>query len=507
MAAEPEVDTSYGRVRGSWQNGAQVFRGIPYGAPPIGTDRFLPPTPPASWSTTRDAIAFGHYCPQAVAAPMWCDPRFGPYFTGGRADELKSADITSGEDCLVLNVLTPSADAASRPVMVYIHGGGFHGMCGSIATLADGMVREQDVVLVSLNHRLNAFGFLYLGGISDRYATGNVGLLDLVLALQWIRDNIAEFGGDPDNVTLIGESGGGAKILDLMAMESAQGLFHRVIVQCSGWPDPFPRDAATQMATTYLDRLGIGTNIERLAELPTETLVNGMTDGKHLRFYAVLDGVTLTESPWHDKAPERAADIPMLVGNARHEMTYQMDPALFALDWPDVLPQLVRFTLLPDDMMQLVLDVYRANRPDDSPSDVFIAIMSDRLREIGIRVAELHSARQKSVYRYDFGYESPLPNLGAFHTSEMPLAMRLVQYPEAEELSRRISAAWAGFARTGDPQHTGLPVWPTYNQDRATMMLDVESRIVHDPWPAERQAVAALPHLGTDVRALGHRPG
>ncbi|MBO0883451.1 MAG: carboxylesterase family protein, partial [Mycobacterium sp.] len=290
-------------------------------------------------------------------------------------------------------------------------------------------------------------------------------------------------------------------------MESAEGLFHRAIVQCSGWPDPFPREAAVEMTATYLGRLGMGNDLDRLAELPTRTLVNGMTDGKHLRFYSVFDGVTLSETPWREKAPERSAHIPVLVGNARHEMTYQMDPALFALEWPDVLPQLVRFTLLPKEMMRPVLDIYRSNRPGDSPSEVFIAIMSDRLREVGIRVAELQSVRQDGVYRYDFGYESPIPNLRAFHTSEGPLAMRLVRYPEAEELSGRISAAWAGFARTGNPNHSGLPAWPSYDNDRATMMLDLESKVVHDPWPAEREAMAALPHLGTDTRALGHRPG
>jgi para-nitrobenzyl esterase len=507
MATDPVVRTSHGRVRGSWQNGVQIFRGIPYGAPPIGSDRFLPPKPPADWTDVREAVGFGHYCPQAVPAPMWCDPRFGPYFTGGRAQELIDADIRAGEDCLVLNVLTPS-EAGARPVMVYIHGGGFQGMCGSITTLADGLVSEQDVVLVSVNHRLNAFGFLYLGGISDRYAAGNVGLLDLVLALQWIRDNIAAFGGDPDNVTVFGESGGGSKILDLMAMEAAQGLFHRAIVQCTGWPDPFSRESATEMTTTYLDRLGVGTDLDRLAELPTQTLVNALTDeGKQLRFWSVLDGVTITESPWRDKAPEGSAHIPMLIGNARHEMTHTVvDQTLFALDWPDVLPQLVRFTLLPRELMQPVLDVYRSSRPDDSPSEVFVAIMSDRLREIGLRVTELHSAQQDAVYRYDFGYESPIPNLRAFHTSELPLALRLVRYPEAEAMSRRISAAWAGFARSSDPQHFGLPAWPTYHDRRATMMLDLESAVVHDPWPAEREAMAALPSLGTDARSLSHRP-
>ena len=211
---EPPVETDVGTVRGCWQNGVQAFRGIPYGEATAAEGRLLPPVPARSWAGIRDTTSFGHYCPQAVAGPQWCDPRFGAYMTGGRAQELIDAQIVAGEDCLVVNVLTPRAaeSGRGRPVLVYVHGGGFYGMCGSIPTLADRFVREQDVVLVTVNHRLNALGFLYLGEISEQYAAGNVGLLDLELALRWVRTNIALFGGDPDNVTVFGESGGGSKI-------------------------------------------------------------------------------------------------------------------------------------------------------------------------------------------------------------------------------------------------------------------------------------------------------
>lgn len=493
------VGTSAGLLRGGWQNGVQVFRGVPYGAPTCAARRFLPPMPAELWDGVRDATRFGHYSPQVVAAPMWCDPTFGQYMTGGRAAELIDADIAPGEDCLVLNVLTQGVrPVGQRPVMVYLHGGGFDGMCGTIPTLADRFVAEQDVVLVTVNHRLNAFGFLYLGALDERYSIGNVGLLDLVLALRWVRDNIAAFGGDPGNVTVFGESGGGAKILNLMAMDAACGLFHKAIIQCSGWPDPIPAEQATDAAVDLLTKVGVGTDLERLADVPTETLLAATADGSKLRFWPVLDGRTITAMPWRTTAP-RQAPIPMIVGNCRDEMTNGMlrDPSLFDLEWQHLIPQLVRMTSLPREVVAPVVEVFRRSRPTESASEIFRAIMSGRLREIGDRVAELQSVQQQNVYRYDFTYAPPMPDprLGAFHTAELPLALRMVLFPESEPLSRLMSAAWANFARTGVPNHDGLPDWLSYRHTRATVVLNEKPELVHDPNPNERIAMGLLPAL------------
>lgn len=322
------------------------------------------------------------------------------------------------------------------------------------------------------------------------------GLLDLILALHWIQDNIGAFGGDPDNVTVFGESGGGSKILDLMAMEPARGLFHKAMVQSTGWPDPLPRDVAAEKAARLLDRLGIGNDIGQLITMPAEKILHAMHDGGRIRFWSVLDGHAFSEPPWDIAAPAMSAHIPLLIGNCRDEMTHSVpDPALFDMESHQLVPELVKLTKLDAGTMRSVAEAYQMERPEASPTDLYIAIMSDRLRAVGIRIAEW----QPDSYRYEFTYEPPMPdrNLRAFHTAETALALRLVRCPESEELSRRMAAAWAGFARSGDPNCSGLPTWRPYLDGRATMMLDLEPRLVRDPWPIERKVQARLPRIGT----------
>ena len=493
----PVASTRSGRVRGFWQNGVQAFRGIPYGAPPVGHLRFMPPVPAGPWDGVRDASAFGPKAP-AFGGEMWDDPVLGPYFTGGRGAELIAADVDRAEDCLVLNVLTPQADPADRrPVMVYLHGGGYKNMNGMVGALADRFVRERNIVLVTLNHRVNVFGFLYLGGIFDRYRAGNVGLLDLVLALRWVQDNINAFGGDPDCVTIFGESGGGWKTLDLLGMPAAKGLFHRAIAESAPGPEPVTREAGTARADKFLGQLGIGHDLDRLENLSMQAIVDAMEAGGPYRFRAVLDGETLSSGRhWVNGAPESARNIPLIVGNCKDEASHwASDPSLFRLDWASVVPRLADQLERSAEALAPIVDVYRGAAPDDSPTDVFIKIWSDRwFGPSTIAYAEQQSA-QAATYLYHFTYEPPVDNvnLRAFHTAELPLAMQLVHFPESEPLSQQLSGAWASFARTGDPNHPGLPRWRPYRkEDPATMVFGLESRLISNFREAERRAIATL---------------
>lgn len=510
------VETTLGRVRGSARAGGGFsFRGIPYAADTGGAHRFLPPQPATPWSGVREATAYGSSCPQIVT------PRT-------RIFQWLASDAPLGEDCLVLNVDTPAADSAKRPVMVYLHGGAFALGSGS-SQVYDGasLTQREDMVLVTVNHRLNLFGYLTpLANSDPRFAdAGNAGMLDLVAALRWVRDNIARFGGDPGCVTIFGQSGGGAKVAILMAMAEAQGLFHRAIVQSSSSGFRVqPREECEAATRKLFQKLELPEgDFSALQAVPATTLLHAMqsvvgASGGQDSFRPVIDGRTLKRHPFHPTAPEVSASVPLMIGHTRTEATFFLaaDPTNFTVEGDEARQRIKRFLRVDDAQAEAVLAVYEREHPDAPGSELLAYIASDYL----YRLNNITGAEQKvkqgtaPVYAYEFAWESAVFG-GKFmspHTAELPFVFGNVALaqaftgdgPELPKLERQVMKAWAQFARTGNPQHDELPVWPTYSLDeRPTMVFSADTQVVNDPRGAERVAIGQVPafHPGGSLYA------
>ena len=495
--APPLVELTTGKARGSWsdpQHGVPVrqFLGIHYGADTRLT-RFLPPKPVLPGSGVRDATAFGPASPQ------------------GAASESQS------EDCLVLNVWAPEQRAnAKHPVLVYIHGGGYTTGSGS-SPLTHGarLAARGDSVVVTLNHRLNLFGHFHLGVIAGREyaASGNSGLLDLVLALEWVRDNAAAFGGDAGNVTLFGQSGGGAKIACLMAMPSARGLFHRVWTMSGQQVTVQGPRGATARARAAMERLGAG--LDQLRTLPADMLLAALNTPDpsiaNTRVYwgPVLDDVTMSAHPFWPDAPALSRGIPMVMGNTREEtgsLIARGDPAIFDLGW-DTLPARLERDLVSDVDVHNAIRLYRRLYPDLSPAQVFLrATSAGRSWRAQLMEAEAR-ARQGAptwVYQLDYPSRSEAGRYGAYHMLDIPLVFNNTHQATADTgddaaartMSATMSDALLRFARTGDPNGPALPAWPHYDlETRKTMMFDADTRVESDPRGEERRFFGRTPYI------------
>jgi para-nitrobenzyl esterase len=502
----PIATCAQGRLRGVVENGALVFKGVPYAGPVSGPRRrFRAPPPPLGWTGIRDATRLGPPSPQ---------PR-GSFFGEG---------VVPAEDCLVLNVWTPALDAGKRPVMVYMHGGGFLIGSGG-APWQDGgpLARDHDVVVVQSNHRLGVMGYLYLGELLGPEYQGNQGLQDLVATLAWVKENIAAFGGDPENIMIFGESGGGGKTCALYAMPSAASYFHKASIESPIGPGRATPAQATEIAREVMRRVGAGTP-EELLSAPLEALIaaqagNGPNPGPGtvltslpadylpgISFWPFVDGEILPEEPFAAQAPAVSADKPLIVGGCKDESVffYRMDPSAFMLDERGLE---TRLQPILGERTEAWIETFRRSRPHASPSELFIAITTAKpWRAQAVKIAARKAMQRAApVYSYILDYPSPekVPGTdfaeGSPHAADIAMKFNTApnfgpKAPERLATARNMSEMWATFARTGAPGAHGQPEWKPYTLEaRETMIIDASCRLESDPETLERQLFESEP--------------
>jgi len=495
------VETISGKTEGIFRKGLYIFRGTPYAAPPVGERRWLPPEPHQPWGGVRPAKEFAPTAPQSPMEIQFLEP---------------PEKQPQSEDCLYLNIWTPGLDGAKRPVMVWIHGGFFTTGAGSwLIYNGRGLSTHGDVVVVTINYRLGVLGFLNLNEITNGRipATGNEGLLDQILALEWVRDNISRFGGDPDNVTIFGESAGAMSVGMLLAMPKARGLFHKAILQSGAAHQVNSLERAEKMGTIFLDVLDIKpTDVNKLQSLTEQQILNAQVevmararDPKlaigDLPLRPVVDGNMIPELPIQAIAGGSADNVPVLIGTTMDEwrLFAVLDRNLTNLDEARLLQRCQR--LIPGGDVSGLVEAYRRARSQRNlpvtPSEVFIAIQSDRVfRMPAIRLAEAHYQRQQPTYMYLFNWVSPLMNgiLGACHALDLGFVFGTLDDnftgsgEKARALSRKIQDAWSAFARNGDTSCGSTDKWKLYSERRETMILGKQCIIVEAPYDEERRA-------------------
>ncbi|AMM18899.1 carboxylesterase [Frondihabitans sp. PAMC 28766] len=483
---QPVASTSSGPVRGRRQDhGVTAFLGVPFAAPPIGALRFQPPAPPAAWSGVRDATGFGPTAPQAP------NPAEGLPLLPNR--------VAPGDDFLNLNVWTPDLEG-DAPVMVFIHGGSFTSGSGSVSVYDGSRFARDGVVLVTINYRLGADGFFWTGD-----GVPNLGLLDQVAALEWVRDNIRAFGGDPARVTLFGESAGGMSVCALMAMPRATGLFHRAIAESGAGVSVISPESARKVATRLAEILGVAPTRDGIASVPVEALVTASTQvageaakkprrklwgdvAKNLMiFEPVVDGDILPGRPEDLIAAGAAHNVELLIGTNADEARLFFVPSGAADTMPGLAANLFAWTF--GARRPGTVGRYRRNRPGARKGDVTAAILTDGYyRMPALRLAAAHP----HAHVYEFAWQSPAfgGRLGACHAIELPFVFDTLDDPAVAELTggsapadlaTSVHDAWVRFATTGDPG------WAPYTaESRTSMRFDVENRVTVDDRADER---------------------
>jgi para-nitrobenzyl esterase len=538
-ASKNVVETDSGRVFGYLQDGVVTFKGIPYGASTAGKNRFMPPVKPARWAGVRSALDWGPVAPQPFA-----------YLTGGKQDDasfmFQREDGHSSEDCLRINVWTPSInDNARRPVMMWIHGGGFFSGSAqsSPACRGDNLVRRGDVVVVSMNHRLGVLGYANLMDYGDQYASSpNVGMLDIVAALEWVKTNVSNFGGDPNKVLIFGQSGGGSKVTTLMAMPSAKGLFHRAAVQSgTGHLRVANADDAARTAAAVIGELDLTkSTVGKIHELPVDQIIeagvhsrraaaeSGMNPGYReaadfldLEWVPVFDGKVLPRQPWSPDAPPYSADVPLLVGstlNETHNSIQMGDASLEAMSMAEVRKRLsgrvnnYRNAGL-GQAVDHVIEVFQKGHPGATPFTIFSILSATATRRLTSLTMAARKNAQGAAPAFNYWFQWQTPTLDgrprAFHTSELPFVFYNTERcasmtgggPDALDLGGRIADAWIHFAHNGDPNHSLLPHWPPYDPAKVpTMIFDSKSVMENDPDGEVRTAiVGALARITNEL--------
>ncbi len=510
------VETSAGKIRGFKRNGIYTFKGVPYGASTSGAGRFMPPATPEPWTGIRNALAYGRVCPQQDSAHTNMD---GKNLANSDEDAFLlhrgSAATVPGEDCLRVNVWTPEINGShKRAVMVFMHGGGFSGGSGHDLLSYDGesLARNHDVVVVNHNHRLNVLGYLNLGALGgDEFAmSANVGMLDIVAVLDWIRTHIAAFGGDPGNVTIFGQSGGGGKVAALMAMPAAKGLFHRAIIQSGPFLKALTPDYSLRVAELLMAELGLSrSQVKDLQKIPAERLLGAaaetmkkipkarpfLRDGygweTAVGWGPTVDGRVLPNHPFDPGAPTVSSDVPLITGTNLNESVNGVDRPRAEAMTADEMRGLVGETFGSNG--DAIIAAYRQDYAQASPFDLWAAIATSQWRIPAItqatRKASLGAA---PAYSYIYSWRTPVLDKrpGTFHAAEISFTFdnaELCDHYSAGDpggliLSRQMGRAWTSFARTGNPNHSGMPHWPAYTADtRATMYFDTPCAVRNNP--------------------------
>jgi para-nitrobenzyl esterase len=510
------VETSSGKIRGYRRNGIYTFKGVPYGASTSGRGRFMPPAKPEAWTGIRNALTYGRVCPQEDSAHRNMDGK-----NQAKDDEelflihRGSAIWVPGEDCLRVNLWTPEINGSGkRPVIVFMHGGGYSSGCSQDLLSYDGesLARNHDVVVVNHNHRLNVYGYLNLEAIGgdDFASSANIGMLDIVAVLEWVRTHIAMFGGDPNNVTISGQSGGGGKVAALMAMPAAKGLFHRAIIQSGPFLKALSPDYSERVAGSLLDELGLSkSQVRELQNVPADrlsgaaveamkkvagdppSLRNGYGWETRVGWGPTVDGHTLPTHPFDPGAPAVSAEVPLITGTCLNESVNGIDhPGANAMTMEE-MNRKVHEAYGKDS--EAIIAAYREDYPKATPFGLYAAISTSSWRIPAFAQAARKAALAAApAYAYIYSWRTPvLDNRpGTFHAAELPFTFDNAELcdhysagdPAAFVLSKQISAAWVSFARTGNPNHSGLPHWPAYTANaRATMYFNAPCEVRNDP--------------------------